>query len=135
MDSDAMKDLFLDVVKRAKRKYDFRIENFCILGNHFHFIIQPGDRCCLSSVMQWILSVFAMTFNRLHHYTGHVWGERFHSVILGCLRDFLRVFYYIDQNPVRAGLVDDPKDWRYGDLHHRRKGLHDVVEEVDWITG
>lgn len=36
-----MKELFLSVVKRAKGKYDFRLENLCVMGNHFHFIIKP----------------------------------------------------------------------------------------------
>ena len=44
LDSSARKELFLSVVKRAKEKYEFRLENFCIMGNHFHFVIQPGAR-------------------------------------------------------------------------------------------
>ena len=35
-----IKELFLDVVKRAKRKFDFQVENFCIMGNHVHMIIR-----------------------------------------------------------------------------------------------
>jgi REP element-mobilizing transposase RayT len=37
--TNAMKELFLSVVKRAKEKYDFRLENLCVMSNHFHFII------------------------------------------------------------------------------------------------
>ena len=55
-----MKDLFLETVARAKRKYDFRIDNFCVMGNHFHMIVQPLNGVSLSAIMQWIMSVFAM---------------------------------------------------------------------------
>jgi putative transposase len=58
LDTNAMKELFLSVVKRAKEKYDFRLENFYIMGNHF--IIQPIRGESLSAIMQWILSVSAM---------------------------------------------------------------------------
>jgi REP element-mobilizing transposase RayT len=78
-DSDEMKYLFLSVVNLAKRKFVIRIENFCLMGNHFHFMIRPGMGESLSSIMQWILSVFAMRFNRTHRLTGRVWGERFFS--------------------------------------------------------
>jgi REP element-mobilizing transposase RayT len=70
-----MKDMFLEVVKRAKRKYDFAVVNFCIMGNHVHFIIRPGAKENLSRIMQRILSVFAIRFNRQHRFIGHVWYD------------------------------------------------------------
>ena len=62
LDSGAYKELFLSVLKRAKARYSFRIENFTIMGNHFHLVIVPGKGESLSSIMQWIMSVFAMAF-------------------------------------------------------------------------
>ena len=43
LDPSGIKTMFLEVVKRAKLKYGFKIENFCIMGNHFHFIMQPDE--------------------------------------------------------------------------------------------
>ncbi|HOX13887.1 MAG TPA: transposase [Spirochaetia bacterium] len=133
-DTGAMKDLFLSVVKRAKRKYAFRIENFCIMGNHFHLVIIPGKGMSLSTIMQWIMSVFAMAYNRICGYTGHVWGERFFSRILSGFRELLAVFAYIDNNPVQASLIEDPRKWRFGGLWHNRTGCRDIVEvEPSWL--
>ena len=81
--------------------------------------------------MQWILSVFAMAFNKALGMTGHVWGQRFYSHILEDLRDFLHVFGYIDENPVRAGLVLRAEQWEYGGLAHHRQGLCGIVEDVE----
>lgn len=128
LDPDRMKELFLHVLRRAKEKYSFRIENFCIMGNHYHFIIQPGENESLSAIMRWIMSVFAMSFNRIMGYWGHVWGSRFSSSIIPNLREFIRVFEYIDDNPLKAGLVSDRRDWRYGGLAHDRTMRHDIVE-------
>lgn len=125
----SIKELFLDVVKRAKKKFDFQVENFCIMGNHVHMIIRPGRGECLSSIMQWILGVFAMAYNRQCGRSGHIWGERFFSRIIRSLREFMLIFRYIDDNPVNAGQVDDRRKWMWGGLAHSRTGARDVLSE------
>lgn len=117
-----MKELFLRVLHRARSRYRFRIENFCIMGNHYHLLIRPGPGESLSRIMQWIMSVFAMAYNRVHGISGHVWGERFFSKIIGGFRDFLETFRYIDRNPVDAGLVANAWEWEHGGLWHDRMG-------------
>lgn len=128
--ADNIKDLFIDVLKRAKRKYGFRIENFCVMENHFHLIIQPGRGISLSSIMQWLMSVFAMSWNRRHGLKGHVWGERFFSRIIRSVRDFLQVFEYIDLNPVAAGLARKDTDWKYSGKWHRTRDVWDVLDPI-----
>lgn len=129
LDSRESKELFLSVVRRAKKKYAFRIENYCIMGNHFHLVIAPLKGESLSAIMRWIMSVFAMAYNRLHGYVGHVWCERFFSRIIATVRDFIAIFEYIDENPVRAKKVDDRRAWRYGGLWESSSGRRDLVEE------
>jgi putative transposase len=134
LDSDSVKDLFLDVVRRARKKYRFTVENFCIMGNHVHLIIRPGRGQSLSAIMQWILGVFAMAFNRRSGHTNHVWGGRFFSRVIAGLRDLLQAFEYVDENPVSAGQVQDKRDWRYGGLGHSRAGRRDILGEApDWM--
>ncbi|MDR1466466.1 MAG: transposase [Treponema sp.] len=53
------KRLFLSFVERAKRKFHFRLWDFCIMGNHIHFSIKPGKDGNLSVIMQWIKCNFA----------------------------------------------------------------------------
>jgi putative transposase len=127
LDTSATKELFLSVVKRAKGKYNFRLENFCIMGNHFHFVIQPLNDESLSAIMRWILSVFAMAYNKSRGLTGHVWGCRFFSRIIASLRELLQVFEYIDNNPVKASQVEDRRQWRWGGLWHDRTGCRDLI--------
>jgi putative transposase len=124
---EAIKKLFLSTVKRAKVKYRFTIGNFCLMNNHFHMIIQPAPGYSLSRIMQWILGVFAMSYNRRSKLVGHVWMARFISHILSSLKDYLRAFEYIDQNPVRAGLVLESREWEFGGLWHFIHGRADIV--------
>ena len=123
--------LFMDVLKRAKIKFDFSIKNFCIMGNHIHLIIKPGQKESLSKIMQWLLGVFAQLWNKKHNLSGHLWGDRFFSrIILGIL-DFLKVFLYIDHNPVAAGIVNQPGQWEYGGLWHHKNQIQEIVDPVD----
>ena len=127
LDSAQMKVLFLSVVERAKMKYDFDVYNFCVMGNHFHLLVRPRNETSLSGLMQWIMSVFAMTWNRRHHLTGHVWGERFFSRVIESLAAFLQVFASIDCDPVDAGKVEFSYQWHFGGLWHRRTGQGGIV--------
>jgi putative transposase len=63
LNSPAIKELFLKIVTLSKKRYRFLVKNFCVMGNHIHIIMQPDTKECLSRIMQWILSVFAASYN------------------------------------------------------------------------
>jgi hypothetical protein len=62
------------------------------------------------------MSVFTMSWNRINKLTGHFWGERYFSRIIDSLHEYLRIFQYIIDNPVKACLVSDGRDFRFGGL-------------------
>ncbi len=130
LDPDEIKEMFLAVVRRARQKYDFRVENFVIMGNHFHFIIQPLGESTLSEIMKWILGVFAMKYNRTVKSWGHFWGDRFFSRPIANFWEYIQVFTYIDDNPVRASLVKVAVEWRYGGFWHLRMGIGAILSEL-----
>lgn len=131
LDDAASKALFLDTLKRAKSKYSFSIENFTVMGNHYHLLIRPLRGESLSRIMQWIMGVFAMAYNRIHRLKGHFWQARYYSRIIDSLRGLLEVFAYIDANPVKACLADSVWGWRFGGLHHHRIGRPDIASPPD----
>ena len=81
----------------------------------------------LSRIMQWILSVFAINFNKLFNLKGHVWYDRFKSKILYNLRQFINTFLYIAENPVNAGLAAKPEEFEYSGITMIQKGIYEVV--------
>lgn len=123
------KRLFEVVLIRAKKKYSFRVENFVIMGNHVHLILQPNDGCLLSRLMQWILSVFASLYNKIHKRTGHFWGERFFSRILNSILQYLKAHEYVNLNPLTAGLVEAGTIWRFSGEYHRHFNWHFILDE------
>lgn len=137
LESATMKEVFLQILKRAKAKFHFRLENLCVMNNHFHMIIEPGPKGNLSRIMQWILSGFAVKWNRIHGWTGQgsVWGQRFFSRVLSSLAQYLHTFFYIDANPVVAGLVAAPSHWSHGRHGLNRPGEPALVDDPpdDWF--
>ena len=67
----------------------------------------------LSAFMKELKQRFTGWFNRHHGRVGTLWEGRFKSVLLESGEAVRMVAAYIDLNPVRAGLVDDPKDYRW----------------------
>lgn len=127
-ESKQTKTLFLEVVVKAKKRYSFTVENFCIMGNHYHLIVRPAKGESLSRIMQYMMSMFAMAFNRLFGLTGHVWGERFFSRIIKSLREYWAISEYIDDNPVKAGLARFRGQWAFSGLAHRRRGDSTILK-------
>jgi hypothetical protein len=87
-------------------------------------ILQPGPGESLSEILQWILGVFAQTWNRTHGLVGGgaVWAQRFFSRVIAGIRSYCHTFLYIDRNPVVAGLCDSEATWPWGRTGLLRRG-------------
>ncbi|MBN1525774.1 MAG: transposase [Spirochaetales bacterium] len=131
--SEVIKQLFLETISRAKRKFNFTIYHFCIMGNHIHFILQPHKGQNLSRIMQWILSVFAVRFNSTFKLKGHVWYDRFTSKIIESVRQFISTFEYITHNPQKANLVKDIFLYEYCALNHYKHSNYKIVDPPDTL--
>jgi len=116
-----IKLLFIEIIKKAKTKYNFRFRNFDIMDNHVHLILQPLKDESLSKIMQWILSVFAVRFNKKYGYKGHVFYDRFKSKVIESFSQFLATFLYVANNPVRARIVDHPLDHEFNGVTFYKK--------------
>jgi REP element-mobilizing transposase RayT len=80
----------------------------------------------LSEFMREIKVGFARYYNRRHNRRGYFWGDRFKSVIVDKGETLVNCLAYIDLNPLRAGIVDRPEDYRWSSL-----GYHIQTENRD----
>ena len=83
--------------------------------------------------MQWILSVFAIRFNKFCGQKGHVWYDRFKSIIIRSFHQLIIAFQYISNNPVKAGLCSDAADYRYSGLYELKRKQLRVLNSPDRI--
>jgi putative transposase len=129
----AMRALFLDFIKQVKKRYPMAIYNFCIMGNHIHFVIRPDKDASLSKIMQWLLGNYAKAWNKAHGVKGHLWGDRFFSKTIRTGRALGKVFDYINKNPVKAGLAGRADEWEYGGVCHFVKGETSIIDIPPWL--
>jgi len=79
-----------------------------LMLNHFHLLVRTG-KISLSRSMRSLLTGYAGYFNRRHRRHGHVFQNRFKSIICEEEPYFLELVRYLHLNPLRAGIVKDLK--------------------------
>jgi REP-associated tyrosine transposase len=139
--SDRDYELFLELLAYAKRRYAVSVFGVCLMPNHFHAMICPRKEGALSAYLQWVTGLYAMDLrartDTLGH--GHVFQRRFWNA---CVYDnqFLPVLRYIEANPLRAKLVEQPGDCRWSSFVLRQKDGNDLLDPLpttlpdNWAT-
>lgn len=79
---------------------------WALLPNHAHLLVRTGPRS-LGRVMRSLLTGYAGAFNRKHRRRGHLFQNRYRSVVVEEDPYFLELVRYLHLNPLRAGLVPD----------------------------
>lgn len=77
---------------------------WCLLSNHFHLVLRPGERG-LAWLMRRLMTSHAVRFNLRHGRCGHLFQNRYKSVVVEEEPHFLELVRYVALNPVRAGMV------------------------------
>jgi len=84
------------------------------MRNHIHFVLEPtakGGK--LSEIMKGINLSYAQYYKNKHRHIGHFWQDRYKSILISKDNYLLACGSYIELNPVRARIVEDPKDYRW----------------------
>jgi putative transposase len=77
-----------------------------LMSSHFHFLLRSGDGL-LSPMMRRLMTGHAVTYNLRHNRRGHLFQNRYKSIVVEEEPYFLELVRYIHLNPVRAGIVKD----------------------------
>ncbi|HEY7653331.1 MAG TPA: transposase [Methylomirabilota bacterium] len=103
---------FLIVLASTVARYRVLCHAYCLMGNHYHLLVQTPE-ANLSVAMRQLNGVYTQRFNRRHERCGHVLQGRFGAQLVAGDAYLREVCRYIVLNPVRAGLVAHPGEWRW----------------------
>ena len=115
---------FVDRMGKVAQETGTTIYAWALLNNHAHILLRSGNSG-LSTFMRRMLSGYAGNYNRRHNRQGHLFQNRYKSIVCQEDRYFMRLVAYIHLNPLRAGLVAS-----LGDLDAYPWSGHTVVMNV-----
>jgi putative transposase len=125
-------ELYRRFLREYKKRYSFFIYAYALMPNHVHLLVEVIDTP-LSRLMQALQLRYTRSFNIKYRKSGHLFQGRYKAIL--CERDayLLELSAYIHLNPVRAGLVNDPMDYRYTSYGVYVKGEEDELVDTGFV--
>lgn len=105
---DEDRQLYLSLLRDGLRRYECSLHAYVLMSNHVHLLLTPARAGNVSRLMQNVGRAYVQCFNGRHARTGTLWEGRFKSCLVDSEQYALRCYRYIELNPVRAWMVDDP---------------------------
>lgn len=115
---DQDRQRLLDLWTEHTRTFKVAIHAWVIMDNHFHLLATPETADGLPQMMQAVGRAYVRYFNLRHQRTGTLWEGRYRSNLIESERYLLACMVYIDLNPVRAGMAEQPQDHRWSSHRH-----------------
>ena len=100
--------ILLDHLGQMSGAYGVKLFGYTLMSNHIHLLLQSPDTDALGRPMRWFMTQTAKAFHRLRNRRGHFWERRFRACLVEDDLYALAALRYMDGNPVRAGIVEDP---------------------------
>jgi len=117
-------EAFECVLGEGLRRYPVRLLTYCLMGNHWHLVLQPQTDDSLGRFMGWVCVTHVRRHHEHYHTRGggHLYQGRFKSFPVQAEGHFLSVCRYVEANAVRARLVTRVEDWPWCGYSARRAG-------------
>src|SRR4030042_5048597 len=108
---------WLKLLDSVANRRDWRILSWVLLNNHYHLFLRTphGD---LSSGMHDLNAPYASAFNLRHNRVGPLFQGRFRGILVETGHHYWELSRYIHLNPVRAGMIEDPEEYKWSSCRH-----------------
>ncbi|MFH1112575.1 MAG: transposase [Pseudomonadota bacterium] len=129
-DSDRIR--FSDLLQEGVKRFDVRIPALCLMGNHVHLVVEVAE-IPLSRLLRNVSFRYTRYRNAKDRRTGYLFQGRYKAIVIAAETYLPELVRYVHLNPVRAGMVRDPAEYR---RRSRRAYLgKEVVPRLstDWI--
>jgi len=122
---------YIELIRELKVKAGVKIWAYCLMPNHVHLIAVPNEKQSLARLFGTAHHRYAKRVNAIHDWRGHLWQERFYSVVMDETHT-LAAMRYVELNPVRAGLCRRADEWLWSSVHGNLGKIPDeIVDESE----
>jgi putative transposase len=126
--SIADRERFLGYLELATRRYGAVIHAYCLLSNHYHLLLETPEGN-LAEIMRHINGAYTTHFNIKRKRAGHLFQGRYKAILVEADTYAVELSRYIHLNPLRAGMVKVPKDYRWSSY----AAYIGVAEPAPWL--
>jgi putative transposase len=120
---------FLAFLEAASHRSGVAVHAFVLMKNHVHCIATPGSASGLPRMMKEIGTRYVRYYNRKYDRIGTLWNGRYKGILIQDERYWITCLRYVEQNPVRAGIVDRPADYPWSSYK-----AHAFGQGPAWLT-
>ena len=120
---------YIQLLSESVATSDTDIWAYCLMPNHVHLVMVPGEENGLRSVLGEAHRHYTRHINFRQGWRGHLWQERFHSFVMD-EQYLLATVRYVERNPVVARLCRHPADWTWSSAAAHLAGKDDGLVSV-----
>ena len=104
-----------------------QLYHYCLMTNHVHLVVYATKGVALREAMQRLNLRYALAYKRRYSHTGHLWQDRFRSLLIAKDDYLLQCGAYVDLNPVRARMVKHPQEYPWSSARAYLHGTQDPL--------
>ena len=120
-------------LERIRRQYRMCVYGYVVMPNHVHLLVSETGCATLAVAIKSLKQ--GVSRKLINGAAKHFWQKRYYDLNIRNRRQFNEKLRYIHNNPVRAGLCEQPGDWRWSSFIHYATGAEGIVEiESEWTA-
>jgi len=129
---------YLKFLKENKTKFNIKIYHYALMRNHVHLILKAATGKNLSDMMKRLNVFYTNYYRKKYGGVGHFFQDRFKSFIIQSGSYLLECGRYVELNPVKAGIVRFPGEYRWSSYTvyaaGQKSDLVDISPEYEGLS-
>jgi putative transposase len=109
---------FRDMLRDSAREAAVPVHAYVLMPDHLHILATPPEQGAAGAMMQRLGRRYVRYFNNRHGRSGTLWDGRYRSTVIEPVAWLLPAYRYIEQNPVRAGIVGEAAHYPWSSCRH-----------------
>jgi putative transposase len=127
---------YLGALKETATAHGCAVHAYVLMPNHVHLLMTPLRPKAISTVIQSLGRRYVRYINERHQRTGTLWEGRHKASLVATESYLMNCYRYIELNPVRAGMVRGPGEYRWSSYPHNALNRIDglITEHPEYIS-